>query len=215
MFLHETLPGVEVTASGFTIERRIPDAVRARLRGERIICTHCKGEIAKGVTVVYRGGASYHPSCADRTRAAATVIAPTPQVIGRLSGVAVTLDRDARVTTKTGPLRERFASGAFHESIRDGGQTLKVNHSGFALRGRYLSIAERDNELRFRFELHDGIRERDILARVGREKIRFCSIAFVPHHESNLVRDGALRYLRMELNEISLIDGGCPAWPDT
>jgi hypothetical protein len=106
---------------------------------------------------------------------------------------------------------ERFASASLDDSIARGGQFLDIDHSGVALGGRFLSLREDGRELRFRYALTDGPRERALLRQLPYAK--GCSVLFRPDPAATRYVDGRLwEYRRATLVEISIVTSGAPAW---
>jgi hypothetical protein len=89
-----------------------------------------------------------------------------------------------------------------------------VGHVGEPLRGAFSRIAEDGRELKFRYVLRDGARERRILSRIRDGHIRHCSVG---------LSNAQFRFDRLvevthtvDLIEISLLDeGDRPAWYGT
>ena len=154
-----------------------------------------------------RHGMTYHPSCAERVRAFATVKAPT--IIGYIYGTALTFDRQGdrggcTVIDRDGtPDHEAFAPNAFDQSIAGGEQILCLNHDrSRKLSGSFTRLANGAGRLVYRFTLMDGQFERSILDQIRSRRIRHCSIAFVPGEQE--WRSSMTVHTRARLTEISL-----------
>ena len=100
-----------------------------------------------------------------------------------------------------------------------GGPVLHGWPQRYALRGRYLSLQEDARALAFRFELHDGGRERELLDRVKAGDVAGCSIRFKPDDSQVRYvgpRSQVTEYGAAQLIEISACaPGGRPLWYDT
>jgi hypothetical protein len=178
---------------------------------------HCAGggqRIASVVTPTIRGISTYQPDCATRSMARVIVAAPVaPATIAILQGSAGRLFDPAgcgifRPDDQCTQL-ERFATGSLDDSIARGGQYLCVDHSAVRLQGRFLTLQEDGQELRFRFAISDGARERARLKQIP--AARGCSVKFKPTHTRSGDRAMAV-YHRAELVEVSICLEGRPAW---
>jgi len=94
MFLRDTVPGIEHSAYGLPIQRRVPEFVE-RFYRERATCYECGQRIHyPGVTVASRGIHIFHESCAQRhDKARRESVATTPKIIGHVYGAALTFNR--------------------------------------------------------------------------------------------------------------------------
>lgn len=221
MFL-ETVQGIEHSAYGLPIQRRIPEAVE-RFYRERATCYECGQRIHyPRVTVASRGIHIFHESCAQRhdSKARRESVATTPKIIGHLYGAALTFNRQGDrggwgVVNRDGtPEHEAFEATAFDESIAAGGQILCLRHDRTkSLTGSFSRLLNDGGQLRFRFSLQHGALERSVLQRIQAGAIKGCSIAFLPGERR--YRDRILVHSRARLLEISLCDGSRPQWHST
>lgn len=204
---------------------RIPDLIRDYLAKQPKTCAFCRQPIHASVTPVVEGVETFHPSHAPSARAMRRASMPTPapapsaMPIAELAGSVGRLFDPAgcEVMTDRGfSQHERYAVGCFADSIARGGQYLDVSHSGIPLRGRCLSIRPDALALKWRFELLDGVRERDALAKIRTGAIRGCSLHMEFARQD--VRDLGARgweYTRAHLKSIALVDrttGAVPSW---
>ena len=184
----------------------------------------CHRLISVGSSVKLIRGLIVHDACGRQparseyvlTRSAAGA---APHVVGAIVGCAVPLDTPCAIFGPDNQTEhDQFDLGAFDDSLAGGGQELWVNHIRPALQGRFSRLAVDARELRFRFELLDGPRERRVLQQINAGSIHTCSIGY--RYRPEFVRyggtDGTTRvFSRVDLLEISLLDGGRPAWYGT
>jgi HK97 family phage prohead protease len=151
---------------------------------------------------------------ADTVRAEPRVLAMLIGSAGRVfdpAGCSL-LQRDGTVRN------ERFLSGALDDSIRAGGQRLRVDHDeAMVLNGAFARIVEDARELKFQFTLRDGARERSVLEQIRCGRIRSCSMAFAVVRAQEVFRGAmVVEYGRATLTEISLLTvAEIPAWYGT
>ncbi|MEQ1909228.1 MAG: HK97 family phage prohead protease [Vicinamibacterales bacterium] len=182
-----------------------------------MFCAGCDQRIALDVRHCVVGIQTFHPSCAARHRqrsVPAVSSAAAPAAIGVLEGIALVFNEPCGILrANAGTAFESFEPTASDSSIRAGGQELRVDHRPGGLNGRFLQLANDGGYLTFRFELRDGIRERDALAKARRGDFRGCSIGFRPRVGGSQFRGTVEHFLEgQQLDEISVLTERGPAW---
>jgi Caudovirus prohead serine protease len=215
-------------ALGLDAPRHVPRAV-LDWREHHATCAGCRQRIAPNVDLCVRGIQTFHRSCAQRhdaqhrsTRVASlAVAAPIAAPLAILHGSAGRLFDPAGCMIPLedgGAQHETFQPGSLDDSIARGGQFLSVEHAPVGLRGRFLLLREDACELKFRFELHEGARERGVLAQIRAGAARGCSVKFAADPTAIRYRGSrgtTLAYGRAHLVEVSICVQVGPAWYGT
>ena len=188
----------------------VNDFLRA-WRGGTLRCAQCQQPIV-GRRVVGGGGLSYHPSHAPRPAVASR--AASPAVAGTLIGAAVNMNETHGIRPRGTTYRahELFSLDCFDDSLRRGGQQLRLNHMS-QIPGQFRRLAIDAGSLTFEFCVDDSPLGRDVLDDVRARRVTTCSVGFNRKQSrfdrtTEIIQDA-------ELVEISLLRNCTPALPDT
>ena len=198
-------------------------AIHAAWERGTLECDACQRIISQdGRGLIVRAGMVRHAACAARAtetrgggwydaRSRTTTSPTSPTCIGVIEGVALEFETPCFLAKSD--RHELFKSGSLDAGLNFGGQTLLMDHTGPPLSGRFQSLAEDARRLRFRFELYDGPRERELMGQVRSGKMAGCSVGFRP--DISAWAETTLEHTRVHLDEVSLLTSGRPGWYGT